>query len=485
MQAIHGMAPGHHARRSSTSRRASRTPTSWRSTCHLGERPERPADHERVARRVRGEPAQPDAEQRRALSDQRQREPAARRRSARALSNSSEPAQAMLLQQAVMEGRTFFASSGDAGSSCAALYPGRNGVCNEGVPLTEDPADSAVRRRRRRHRALLRQRRARANRFLEYAWTYSGGNASPFITAPDYQQGVPNLDRTCVSDAGRRARATPGQLCRGVPDVAAISGDVVSNGYTIVSDGAGVERRRHEPVLAAVGRHVGARRRHGAGRARAGTASRTRPSTRSRRTRAHVRAQLLRRHASARTASTRAQPGYDYVTGFGTPRLKSLIADVKTVAPAVTAAGSGTSAGGPRFGERRARARRSAPTRGRLSTRYKGKRKVTAGGSCSTAPPRTRAAARTARGSVKSVKVSIARTGRHRLHVHERQGPADEAALLPEADPARGAGPRGLGLRAEGPPAGRELPIVARGYDTAGNKERPRKHKNTLKLRIR
>jgi hypothetical protein len=27
--------------------------------------------------------------------------------------------------------------------------------------------------------------------------------------------------------------------------------------------------------------------------------------------------------------------------------------------------------------------------------------------------------------------------------------------------------------------------VVARGYDTAGNKERPRKHKNTLKLRIR
>src|SRR4051794_23730621 len=57
------------------------------------------------------------------------------------LSNSSEPAQALLLQQAVMEGRTFFASSGDAGSSCAAIYPALNGVLNEGVPLTEDPAD--------------------------------------------------------------------------------------------------------------------------------------------------------------------------------------------------------------------------------------------------------------------------------------------------------------------------------------------------------
>ena len=33
------------------------------------------------------------------------------------LSNSSEPAQTQLLEQAVMEGRTLFASSGDSGSS--------------------------------------------------------------------------------------------------------------------------------------------------------------------------------------------------------------------------------------------------------------------------------------------------------------------------------------------------------------------------------
>src|ERR1700712_4971596 len=52
------------------------------------------------------------------------------------LSNSSEPAQTKVLQQAVIEGRTFFASSGDAGSSCGVLYlPGLgagNGVLNFG-----------------------------------------------------------------------------------------------------------------------------------------------------------------------------------------------------------------------------------------------------------------------------------------------------------------------------------------------------------------
>ena len=51
-----------------------------------------------------------------------------------------------VLQQAVIEGRTFFASSGDAGSSCGALYlpelGAGNGVLNQIVPLTEDPANN-------------------------------------------------------------------------------------------------------------------------------------------------------------------------------------------------------------------------------------------------------------------------------------------------------------------------------------------------------
>ena len=75
-----------------------------------------------------------------------------------------------------------------------------------------------------------------AARYQETAWTYSGGNPSPFISAPDYQQGVPNLSRSCLLDAYGGTTNT-GQLCRGVPDVAALSGDALSNGYTIVSDG--------------------------------------------------------------------------------------------------------------------------------------------------------------------------------------------------------------------------------------------------------
>jgi pseudomonalisin len=59
-----------------------------------------------------------------------------------AVSQASEPATTQLLQQAVMEGRNFFAASGDNGSSRTVADPGANGVANEGVPLTSDPANT-------------------------------------------------------------------------------------------------------------------------------------------------------------------------------------------------------------------------------------------------------------------------------------------------------------------------------------------------------
>ncbi len=179
-------------------------------------------------------PAQPDAQQRRLLPDQRQREPGR---------DAGQPGPQQLVRARPGDAA---AAGGDRGAhvlrlqrrrriDCAALYPALNGVLNEGVPLTEDPADQpftvGV-----GGTVLYTDGTSPANRFLEYAWTHSGGNASPFITAPDYQKGVPNLDRTCVSDPSGNTTNT-GQLCRGVPDVAAISGDVISNGYTIVSDG--------------------------------------------------------------------------------------------------------------------------------------------------------------------------------------------------------------------------------------------------------
>ena len=242
------------------------------------------------------------------------------------LANSSEPAQTQVLRQAVIEGRTLFASSGDSGSSCTTIYPGTNGIGNYGAPLTEDPADSpytvGV-----GGTVLYSDGGNPAARTFEYAWTHSGGNASPFITAPSYQRGVTNLNRTCISDPSG-GQTNSGQLCRGVPDVAAISGDVISNGYTIVSDGADSEgggTSLSSPLWAGMwARVVGA----SPGRKGVGFANPT----------IYAIGKDPKRYAESFydiTTGTNglnpAQTGWDYVTGFGVPRLGGLLKNVAAV----------------------------------------------------------------------------------------------------------------------------------------------------------
>ena len=242
------------------------------------------------------------------------------------LANSSEPAQTQILRQAVIEGRTLFASSGDSGSSCTTIYPGTNGIGNYGVPLTEDPADSpytvGV-----GGTVLYSDGGNPAARTFEYAWTHSGGNASPFITAPSYQKGVTNLNRTCISDPSG-GQTNSGQLCRGVPDVAAISGDVISNGYTIVSDGADSEgggTSLSSPLWAGMwARVVGA----SPGRKGVGFANPT----------IYAIGKDPKRYAESFydiTTGTNglnpAQTGWDYVTGFGVPRLSGLLKNVQAL----------------------------------------------------------------------------------------------------------------------------------------------------------
>ena len=369
------------------------------------------------------------------------------------LSNSSEPAQGMLLQQAVMEGRTFFASSGDAGSSCAALYPALNGVLNEGVPLTEDPADQPFAVGVGGTVLYTDSSDPTANRFLEYAWSHSGGNASPFITAPDYQKDVTNLDRPCVSDPSGNTTNT-GQLCRGVPDVAAISGDVISNGYTIISDGqesSGGGTSLSSPLWAGMWARV-------VGTAPAGTSGYGFANEAI-----YKIAKDPARYANSFNDVTvgsnglnSALPGYDYVTGFGTPNLTSLIGDVKAVAPAV-ASGEGTTAVGPdagNAGSGRAAVRRSHCSGVALQGQARGR-------------PPARVAARHQHGQ--GLRAERARRGEQgrrldrahrqaRLLVHEREGPAHQAALVPPRDPAARHGPRLLALRDARAPTGRPLP---------------------------
>jgi pseudomonalisin len=243
------------------------------------------------------------------------------------LSNSSEPAQTQLLKQAVMEGRTLFASSGDSGSSCTVIYPGTNGVGNYVVPLTEDPANTpytvGV-----GGTVLYSDGGDPAQRTFEYAWTHGGGNASPFIVAPDYQQHVTNLTRTCIGDSSGGSTGS-GELCRGVPDVSAISGDVISNGYTIVSDGSDSEgggTSLSSPLWAGMwARVVGASPgKRGYGFANPLIYAIGKNSKRY--------AQSFYDITTGTNGLNQAQTGWDYTTGFGVPRLSGLLKNVQALA---------------------------------------------------------------------------------------------------------------------------------------------------------
>jgi subtilase family serine protease len=274
-----------------------------------------------------------------------------------AVSQASQPATTQLLQQAVMEGRNFFAASGDNGSSCTIAYPGANGVLNEGVPLTSDPANTPF-TTGVGGTVLYSDGNEPAGRALEKAWEYSGGNSSPFIRAPDYQQGIANLSRPCVVDRTGQPTNT-GQLCRGVPDVAALSGDAISNGYTIVSDGedaGGGGTSLSSPLWAGMWADVLSTAPAGATFGFANQAI-------------YAIAKDPARYAAAfhditvgANGLNPAQGGYDYVTGFGVPRLAGLIAQVQAVtgiagrSPGTTAASACADRTAPvsRFARKRA-----------------------------------------------------------------------------------------------------------------------------------
>jgi hypothetical protein len=168
---------------------------------------------------------------------------------------------------------------------------------------------------------------APAGRALEKAWEYSGGNSSPFIRAPDYQQGVANLGRPCVIDRQGQPSNT-GQLCRGVPDVAALSGDAVSNGYTIVSDGndaGGGGTSLSSPLWAGMWADVLATAPTGSTYGFANQAIYAIAKDPARY------GQAFHDITLGANGLNPALGGYDYVTGFGVPRLAGLIGQVQAV----------------------------------------------------------------------------------------------------------------------------------------------------------
>jgi subtilase family serine protease len=143
-----------------------------------------------------------------------------------------------ILEQAVAEGRTLFSSTGDTGSSCSIIaipvLGSSNGVATQLYPGLEWPSASpwavAV-----GGTDLTGDGNTPEHRLAETAWEFTGGGNSTSEPAGSYQNGVTTTN--CVFDAAGNPTVT-GPPCRSTPDVAAISGDVVTgNGLLIDSDG--------------------------------------------------------------------------------------------------------------------------------------------------------------------------------------------------------------------------------------------------------
>ncbi len=142
----------------------------------------------------------------------------------------------VLLKQAVIEGRTLFASSGDNGSSCTIFPANTNGLASQGYPALNYPSSSrwavAV------GGTILNSDGGNPpKRFSETAWEYGGGGNSTNEPAGAYQQGV--APTSCTTDqSGNPYPPGTAPSCRATPDVSAISGDVFTgNGMLITGDG--------------------------------------------------------------------------------------------------------------------------------------------------------------------------------------------------------------------------------------------------------
>jgi subtilase family serine protease len=242
-----------------------------------------------------------------------------------ALGNNLEPVGDQILRQETLEGRTLFSSTGDTGGSCPVVVLGPaigagNGILNQVLPLQNYPAASpyAV---GVGGTVLYTTGTTPDHRFLEYGWPFGGGGPSPFITAPAYQEGVSGLNSPCLVDPKGNPTNT-GQLCRGVPDVAAQSGDVVSNGYAIVAggkDSIGGGTSLSSPLWAGMWARVNSSAPGGYGFAnetlyRLGKNNATR-------------ARDFYDIVLGTNGQRLALPGWDYVTGWGAPSLANLIQD--------------------------------------------------------------------------------------------------------------------------------------------------------------
>lgn len=252
---------------------------------------------------------------------------------AQGLGNDMDATVGPVTRQAALEGKTIFASTGDTGSSCpAVILPvlgAGNGVLNQVLPLPNSPATLpyvvGV-------GGTVLYTDGAGHRSREYGWAFGGGGSAQFIPAPSYQRGTPGLTLPCVADG---ARPGPPQLCRGVPDVAAQSGDVAGNGYDIISagrflPGGGAGTSLSSPLWAGMWARVqsASERSGGLGFANFALYRAGKDPASYRRDFFDVSSTDVRTGAPAANGLYPALPGWDYVTGFGAPRVSGLICDL-------------------------------------------------------------------------------------------------------------------------------------------------------------
>jgi subtilase family serine protease len=141
-----------------------------------------------------------------------------------------------ILRQATLEGRTLFTSSGDTGSGCpelvAPVIGAGNGLAVQPVPEVSYPCTSqyvvcvggtVVSTNGTSYPQA-------AQRAAETSWTFGGGGTSYFVPEPSFQVGVANVDHQCLSTpSGDPYSPADAPLCRGVPDVADMSGTTTGN----------------------------------------------------------------------------------------------------------------------------------------------------------------------------------------------------------------------------------------------------------------
>ncbi len=245
------------------------------------------------------------------------------------LGNNADATETQILRQAALEGKTLFASTGDTGSSCpvafAAVIGAGNGVLNQGAPITNSPASLpyvvGV-------GGTVLYTDGKANRAREYGWTFSGGGSTLFTPAPSYQAGTAGLTLPCVT--------APTSICRGIADVSAQSGDVLTNGYAIVSAGAvtqGGGTSLSSPLMEGMWARVQGASTAAGGNGfanyalyRVGNNAQSYP-----RDFFDVNSADPKTGLPASNGAYVTTPGWDYVTGFGTPKVAGLICDVDHV----------------------------------------------------------------------------------------------------------------------------------------------------------